>query len=73
MSSLGYLQFRDHFATGASLEDAVSLIKRETRRFIRHQYNWFRLTDPHIHWLDADGAPYPAALELIRAAHERSS
>jgi tRNA A37 N6-isopentenylltransferase MiaA len=28
----------------------VAEIQRATRRFIRHQYNWFRLSDPTIHW-----------------------
>ncbi len=53
MSSLGYAQFRPYFEGRATIEDVVSEIKRATRRFIRHQYNWFRLTDPAIHWYDA--------------------
>ena len=24
------------------------------RRFVRRQYQWFRLSDPHIHWIDMD-------------------
>ena len=38
-----------------ALEEAVSRIKTATHRFARHQYAWFRLKDPRIHWLDADG------------------
>jgi tRNA A37 N6-isopentenylltransferase MiaA len=30
----------------------VALIKKETRRFVRQQYNWFSPTDPRIHWFD---------------------
>lgn len=52
MSSLGYAQFRPYFEGRATLEEVVHEIKRATRRFIRHQYNWFRLTDPAIHWFD---------------------
>ncbi|MCX7681455.1 MAG: tRNA (adenosine(37)-N6)-dimethylallyltransferase MiaA [Anaerolineae bacterium] len=52
MSSLGYAQFRPYFEGRATLEDVVREIKRATRRFIRHQYNWFRLTDPAIRWFD---------------------
>lgn len=50
MSALGYWQFRPYFEGQATLEDVVAEIRRATRRFIRHQYNWFRLNDPAIHW-----------------------
>ena len=52
MSGLGYVQFRPYFEGQASIEEVVAEIKRATRRFIRHQYNWFRLSDPAIHWFD---------------------
>ena len=35
-----------------SLDEAVTLLRRHTRRFVRQQYNWFRLSDPSIHWFD---------------------
>lgn len=53
MSGLGYGQFRPYFEGEATLEEVAAEIKRATRRFIRHQYNWFRLTDPAIRWFDA--------------------
>jgi tRNA dimethylallyltransferase len=65
MSSLGYLQLRGYLEGTMSLEECVALIRRETRRFIRQQYNWFRLNDVRIHWLDVAVSPYPAALEQI--------
>jgi tRNA dimethylallyltransferase len=52
MSGLGYAQFKPYFEGQASLEEVVAEIKRATRRFIRHQYSWFRLGDPAIHWYD---------------------
>ena len=52
MSGLGYVQFRPYFEGQATLEEVVVEIKRATRRFIRHQYNWFRLSDPAIRWFD---------------------
>jgi tRNA dimethylallyltransferase len=66
LSSLGYLQLKEYLEGTVSLGEAVALIKRETRRFIRHQYNWFRLTDRRIHWLNVTQSLYPAALDLIR-------
>jgi len=56
MSGLGYVQFRPYFEGQVSLEEVVVEIKRATRRFIRHQYNWFRLNDPTIHWFDVSHA-----------------
>jgi tRNA dimethylallyltransferase len=52
MSGLGYAQFRPYFAGEATLEEVVAEIKSATHSFIRHQYNWFPLDDPAIHWFD---------------------
>jgi len=71
MSSLGYQEIGAHLRGETPLEEAVQRIKRETRRFIRHQYNWFRLSDPHIFWFDLEKTPLPAveaaAVSLIQA------
>lgn len=52
MSGLGYRQFEPYFKGEITLEEVVTRIKRDTRRFIRHQYNWFRLEDEAIEWVD---------------------
>jgi len=65
MSGLGYRQIGQHLAGEISLDEAVRLIKKETRRFIRQQYNWFRLDDPTIRWFDVSGEFYDALRELI--------
>lgn len=54
MSGLGYRQIGQYLRGEESLETAVMLIKRETRRFVRQQYNWFRLDDSAIKWFDGD-------------------
>ena len=51
MSSLGYRELVDCLSGRTSLADAVQQIKRNTRRFARRQYAWFRLADPRITWL----------------------
>ena len=50
MSGLGYQQIGQYLRGEVTLAEAVALIKKETRRFVRQQYNWFRLDDPRIHW-----------------------
>jgi tRNA dimethylallyltransferase len=52
MSGIGYRQIGEYLEGKTNLESAVYRIKTETHRFIRHQYNWFRLADPHIRWFD---------------------
>lgn len=66
MSSLGYIQLKGYLEGTASLGECVALIQKATRRFIRQQYNWFRLGDPRIRWIDVGQmAPGPQALGWI--------
>lgn len=51
MSGTGYKQFADYFAKKISLEGAVELLKRDTRRYARRQMTWFR-RDKRIKWLN---------------------
>lgn len=66
MSGVGYGQFAPYLAGEALLKDVVCEIKRATRRFVRHQGNWFRRGDPRIRWLKAMLDPYTQALDLVR-------
>ena len=66
MSGVGYVQFSDHLVGEAPLAAVSQEIKGATRRLVRQQANWFRRNDPRIHWLDAAGDPYGAALDLVR-------
>ena len=66
MSGVGYGQFRPYLAGEASLDETVQAIKRATRRFVRHQANWFQPGDPRIHWLDATADPFEPALRLVQ-------
>ncbi len=55
MTGLGYLQFRGVIEGRESLEEGLARLRRDTRRFIRHQYTWFRRLERRfpILWLDA--------------------
>jgi tRNA dimethylallyltransferase len=66
MSALNYRQFRPYFEGQATLEEVLAQIRRDTRRFIRHQYNWFRLGDPRIRWFDAARTPPEEILAAVR-------
>ena len=67
MSGLGYREIGLYLQGQLSLEEAVRLIKRNTRRFVRHQYNWFSLKDPHIHWFQAKEGVYERVKAFILA------
>ncbi len=65
MSGVGYGQFAPYLAGKVELADVVREIQRATRRFVRHQANWFRPDDARIHWLDATTNLYERALDLV--------
>lgn len=65
MSGLDYRQIGMYLRGEADLEEAMRLIKRDTRRFVRHQYNWFRLDDERIHWFDMTKEPYEHIKEVV--------
>jgi len=52
MSGIGYRQIGMFLEGGLTLETAIQQIKFESHRFVRHQYNWFRLKDDRIKWFD---------------------
>jgi tRNA dimethylallyltransferase len=76
MSGLGYQQIGMYLRGLVSLEEAIQLIKHHTRRFVRHQYNWFRLDDEAIRWFDVLRDPYGEIREcvavFVEAAHTLS-
>ncbi len=55
MTSLGYPEAVAYLRGEIpSLDELARAMGRSTRRFIRHQYGWFRLNDPRIIWFDVD-------------------
>ena len=51
MSGLGYGELMRHLDGEMALEEAVQRIKYRTHRYARQQYNWFRLGDERIRWV----------------------
>jgi tRNA dimethylallyltransferase len=64
MTGLGYRQIGAYLRGEIDLAEAVHRIKKQTRRLVQQQYNWFRLTDPAIRWVDPDETPFEAILAL---------
>jgi tRNA dimethylallyltransferase len=52
-SAIGYKQIIAHLNEGLPLQEAVREIRSKTRKYVRHQANWFKEDDPDIHWYPA--------------------
>ncbi len=65
MSGLGYREIGAHLRGEATLDEAVAMIKSNTRRFIRHQYNWFSPSSSDILWFDLAASTYDQVGAMI--------
>ncbi len=65
MSGLGYRQMALYVRGEATLEEAKRLLKRDTRRFVHHQYSWFRPDDVRIRWFDLSQATYEDIRKVV--------
>ncbi len=64
MSAIGYKEICDYLNKKSSLDEASQLIKFRTHNYVRRQANWFKASDPAIHWVDPDDTG--AMLRLIK-------
>ncbi len=68
MRVIGYNEIIAFLRGEVSLDEAVALIKRNTRIYVRRQANWFKPSDPDINWLNAqDPAILENALDLVES------
>lgn len=51
MQAIGYKELADSLDGKYSLDEAVSHIKQESRRYAKRQLSWFR-RDPELHWIE---------------------
>ena len=53
MQGLGYKEILSYLDGECSLEDAVTLLKRDTRHFAKRQLTWFR-RERDVIWIDKE-------------------
>ena len=53
MQTVGYREFFDYFDGRTTYDEAVALIKRNSRRYAKRQLTWFR-RDGGIRWFGPD-------------------
>lgn len=52
MSAIGYREILYYLHGHCTLPEAITLMRRNTRQFVRRQANWFKANDPSIRWFD---------------------
>ncbi len=71
--ALGYKEIIAYLEGEVGLDEAIALLKRDTRRFAKRQFTWFN-RDQRIHWIDLEthtaGSLEPAAhIETLIRRH----
>ena len=64
MQGIGYKEIAGSLKGEYSLEEAVDILKRSTRRFAKRQFTWFK-PDKRIHWIDVEGLSAGQVAEII--------
>jgi tRNA dimethylallyltransferase len=71
MSAIGYSQVVNYLEGRLTLIEAVMLIRRSTRQFVRRQANWFKETDPTIDWFCMDPDPLDQIVVRVNSWRNR--
>lgn len=71
MTGLGYREIGAYLRGEIDLDEAVRLLKSNTRKFIRHQANWFRPTDTRIQWFDSSAQNFDAIRTFVNESVNR--
>ncbi len=53
LQAIGYKEFLPVLDGAIALDDAVETVKRNSRRYAKRQYTWFKRNE-QIHWIDVD-------------------
>jgi tRNA dimethylallyltransferase len=75
LSSLGYRQALAAIRGDITVEEAITLTQRDTRRYAKRQWTWFR-REPDIRWLSGfggDPAIQSAAIQSVHSHRETAS
>lgn len=74
MGIIGYPEILSYLEGKMPLVEAISLIRRNTRVYVRRQANWFKPSDPQICWFKAsDPAVLEKMLDLIKSTFKIQS
>ena len=63
MQSLGYKQMVQFLLKEIGWDEAIRQMKRDTRRYAKRQWTWFK-ADPEVHWWDESAGRQKIFLEI---------
>ena len=67
MSAIGYGEISAYLDGKHTLKEAVELIKKRTRKFVRRQANWFKSSDRRIKWFDITNLEIKNLIEYVQS------
>ncbi|MFK7773055.1 MAG: tRNA (adenosine(37)-N6)-dimethylallyltransferase MiaA [Saprospiraceae bacterium] len=62
LQTVGYQEFMTHFEGELTLEEAIELVKRNSRRYAKRQMTWFRKED---HWVNFEASEIEKMIEYL--------
>ena len=65
LTAIGYHEIIRYLQGEITLDEAITLMKRRTRDFVRRQATWFREDDSRIHWLEVNQGTVNEILALV--------
>lgn len=67
-SAIGYTECVNIISGKITEQEAIEQIKKKTRIYVRRQSNWFKSTDPDIHWFDISDHPLSEIEDFLQLA-----
>jgi tRNA dimethylallyltransferase len=66
LSAIGYNEIIHYLRNEITLDEAIILMKRRTRVFVRRQANWFKENNPQIHWFHPNNGTLDEITQTIQ-------
>jgi tRNA dimethylallyltransferase len=70
LSAIGYRETVAYLRGELTLDEVKIQMKRQTRRYVRHQGSWFSKNDSSIHWFESGPGTVGQVESLIRSGKE---
>ena len=67
MSAIGYRELAGYIHGKNTLDEAIILMKRNSRTYVRRQANWFKAKDPNIKWFEGGELDYRKVVDYIKS------
>ncbi|MBE0687570.1 MAG: tRNA (adenosine(37)-N6)-dimethylallyltransferase MiaA [Anaerolineaceae bacterium] len=67
MTAIGYREIAGYIQGENTLDEAIVLMKRNSRQYVRRQANWFKDNDPNIMWFEGVDLEFSRVVEYIKS------